>query len=148
MSTGDPEQGDVVVSGSIAALRDLAEPYPPLTNLQRQIIVWFGELVAALDGPRSGSERGPAKAPYWTKRPPRVDGVETIRDEEPAYRIEGHGLESTFAVWINGRPVHGWRVGAHGWLIVPEPHDAPQEAEILIRTREGDVVAYYPTFTQ
>jgi hypothetical protein len=147
MSTGDPEQGDVVVSGSIAALRDLAEPYPPLTDLQRRIIVWFGELVQALDGPRSGSERGPAQAPYWTKHPPKVNRVDTIRDVEPAYQIEGTGLASAFAVWINGRPVHGWRVATHGWLIVPAPHDAPQEAEILIRTREGDVVGYYSALT-
>jgi hypothetical protein len=150
MSTGDPEhtgQGDVVVSGSIGALRDLAEPYPPLTELQLQIIRWFTQLVNALDGPRSGSERGPAQAPSWTQQPPRVERVEPGIEEEAAYRIWGSGLESTFAVWINGRPMHGWRVEPRGWLLVPQPLDPPQAVEILIRTRQGDAVAHYDRFT-
>lgn len=138
--------GDLVVSGSIAALRDLAEPVPPVTDLQRKIITWYNQLAAALAGPRSGDERGPAQPPSWVKQGPRIDTVAEVRDEGPAFLIEGSGFATTFDVLIDDQPVHGWQVLSHGRLRVPRPHETRFPVEIVVRTREGDVLAGLAAF--
>jgi hypothetical protein len=133
--------GDLVVSGSIAALRDLAEPVPPLTDLQRKIITWYNQLATELAGPRSGDERGPAQPPSWVKQGPRIDRVEEKGDKGPAFLIEGSGFATTFDVLIDDQSVRGWQVLSHGRLLVPRPPEVRFPIEIVVRTREGDVLA-------
>ena len=85
------EQAGVIVGGSVAALRELADP-PRLSQPELDIIRWYGTLVQRLSGPRVGDERGPAQLPPWMKHGPRIDIVEPVRETTPALRVEGSGL--------------------------------------------------------
>lgn len=140
------EQGGLVVTGSVAALRDLAEP-PRLSSSELAIIGWYSTLVRRLSGPRRGDERGPAKEPPWMKRGPQIDEVQ-IREEEnvPAILVKGSGLGATTAVWIDGNQT-SWQTIRDDALLIPIFAPTGEEALILIRTPEGDVSARLVTTT-
>lgn len=149
MSTREPQSGetaDLIISGRVGALRELAEP-APLTDLQLKIIHWYGELQRPLSGPRSGNERGPAQQPGWVKHGPRLGGVGVDGDRrELSYVVEGSGLGDTTAVLLDGGFVRGWQVVSAGQLRVPIPEKIlagrGEEVSIEIRTPLGDLVVW------
>jgi hypothetical protein len=147
MSTREPESGetaDLIVSGRVGALRELAEP-APLSDLQLKIIHWYEELQRPLSGPRSGNERGPAQQPPWVKHGPRIETIELVEeDREYQYLVDGSGLGDTTAVLLDGGFVRGWQAMSAGRLRIPIPPQivaAPElEVQIEIRTPLGDLV--------
>jgi hypothetical protein len=150
MTTGDPgseESADLIITGKVGALRDLAEPGPALSDLQLKVMRWYGELSRRLTGPRSGDERGPAQQPLWVKQGPTVTCVKPCAEEDGrlSYLLEGSELDRTTSVWIDGAPARGWEALSPGRLLVPIPADTRrgETAEIVIevRTTAGDVVA-------
>jgi hypothetical protein len=132
----NPETG-VIVGGSVAAIRELAEP-PRLSPLELNIIKWYGSLVQKLSGPGTGDERGPAQEPPWMKRGPRIDDVQVVAEATPAILVEGSGLGSTTGVWIDGS-LAGWQTLDDDKLLIPISEPLTDETLILIRTPEGDV---------
>jgi hypothetical protein len=148
MSTDRPdagESGDLIISGSVGALRDLAGP-EQLTELQLKIIHWYQQLQQPLSGPRSGNERGPAQQPPWVKQGPRVQTVELVTGDRDgyAYLLEGSGLGAATDVLLDGAPVRGWDPISSGRLVIPIPpaiaDGAGAEVEIEVRTPLGDLV--------
>jgi hypothetical protein len=147
MSTDRPdagESGDLIISGSVGALRDLADPQ--LTELQLKIIHWYQQLQQPLSGPGSGNERGPARQPPWVKQGPQVQTVELVAGDrgEYAYLLEGSGLGAATDVLLDGAPVRGWDPLSPGRLVIPIPATTVEasgsEIEIEVRTPLGDVV--------
>ncbi len=139
------EQAGVIVGGSVAALRELAEP-PRLSQPELDIIRWYGTLVQRLSGPRAGDARGPAQLPPWMKHGPRIDDVELVRETTPALRVEGSGLGSTTAVWVDGNAAP-WQPVGDDELLIPITESLGDETLILIRTPEGDVAGRIDTTT-
>lgn len=149
MSTSRPdsgESGDLIISGSVGALRDLAGPEPQLTELQLKIIHWYQQLQEPLSGPSSGNERGPAQQPPWAKQGPRVETVELVASDRDgfAYLLEGSGLGSATEILLDGGPVRGWDPVSPRRLVIPIPpaivDNAGSEIEIEVRTPLGDLV--------
>ena len=147
MSTQEPQSGeaaDLIISGRVGALRDLADPVP-LTDLQLKIIHWYEELQRPLSGPRSGNERGPAQQPPWVKHGPRIESIELVEERrEYHYLVDGSGLGETTAVLLDGGFVRGWQSLSPGRLRIPIPQEivaSPEpEVRIEIRTPLGDIV--------
>lgn len=132
------EQGGIVVGGSMAALRELAEP-SRLSSLELDIIGWYGTLVQRLSGPRTGDARGQATEPPWMKRGPQIDEVQFVEEERlPAILVVGSGLEAATAVWLNGNPAT-WQSPRDDALLIPLLSPPGEETLILIRTPAGDV---------
>jgi hypothetical protein len=144
MSTREPGpgSGDLIISGRVGALRELAAP-APMSDAQVKIVNWYGELVRLLSGPRSGDERGPAQQPSWVKQGPRIENIELASEERLEYVIDGSGFASTQEVWVDGRATGGWEVVGHGRLTIPVPGDDGagdgDQVTIMIRTADGDV---------
>jgi hypothetical protein len=130
-------ESGVIVGGSVAAIRELAEP-PRLSRLELDIIGWYGTLVQQLSGPRTGDQRGPATEPPWMKRGPRIDEIQVVAEATPALLVEGSGLGSATAVWIDGT-LTGWQAIDDDKLLIPITEPLGDETLILIRTPEGDV---------
>jgi hypothetical protein len=150
MTTRDPgseESAELIITGRVGALRDLAESGPALSDLQLKVMRWYGELSRRLTGPRSGDERGPAQQPPWVKQGPMVTKVNQCAEEDGrlSYMLEGSELDRTTSVWIDGAPARGWEALSAGRLLVPIPADTGRgdAAQIVIevRTTAGDVVA-------
>jgi hypothetical protein len=139
------EQSGVIVGGSVAALRELAEP-PRLSQSELDIIRWYGRLVQRLSGPRTGDERGPAKEPPWMKHGPRIDDVQFVRETTPAILVEGSGLGTTTAVWVDGNAA-AYQPVSDDKLLIPITEALGDETLILIRTPEGDVADRIDTTT-
>ncbi len=137
------EQRGVIVGGSVAAIRELAETQR-LSQLELDIIGWYGNLVEKLSGPSTGDERGPAKEPPWIRRGPRIDDVQVVADATPALMVEGGGLGSTTAVWIDGS-LASWQAIDDDKLLIPITEPLGDEALLLIRTPEGDVAGRIDT---
>jgi hypothetical protein len=134
-------QGDLIISGSVGALRDLADP-PPLSDEQLKIVHWYEQLVNRLSGPRTGDDRGKAKQPSWVRQGPRIDGVTIVSGEDSdrlGYLVEGSGFTETTEVLVGGATVSGWQVLAPSRLLIPIEGDPPEQTEIEIRTPDGDV---------
>jgi hypothetical protein len=134
------EQGDVVVAGSVSALKDLAGLAPTLSELDLQIIHWYEQLVRLLAGPRFGDERGPAQKPPWVTQGPRIESVKVVKKAPPSYLIEGSGFATTREVSVGGRSAR-WQILSHGKLLIPIPEDVRTPVEIVVSTDEGDVLA-------
>jgi hypothetical protein len=135
------DQADLIVSGSVGALRDLADP-PPLSDAQLRIVHWYDQLVRRLSGPRTGDDRGPAKQPPWVKQGPRIESITVVsEDDQPAYLVEGSGFITTTDVLVDGRSAKGWRVLSPGRLLIPIAAEPSDEAEVEVRTPDGDVAA-------
>src|SRR6476661_410906 len=142
MSTSDnpSEQADLIVTGSVSALRDLAQP-AALSQAESEIVDWYGQLVRLLAGPHAGDERGPAGKPSWMRGGPRVDAAELVAEESPGILVEGSGLATTTGVWVDGRLSTLWRVLPRGRLLIGLTEEPGDQIEVLIRTADGDVVA-------
>jgi hypothetical protein len=143
--TTTEQPSGVIVGGSVAALRELAEP-PRLSPPELDIIRWYGMLVQRLSGPHTGDERGPAKEPPWMKHGPRIDDVQFGRETSPVILVEGSGLRSTSAVWVDGNAV-AYQPVSDDKLLIPLAETLGDETLILIRTPEGDVAARIDTST-
>ncbi|MEA2210059.1 MAG: hypothetical protein QOF83_7 [Solirubrobacteraceae bacterium] len=136
------DQADLIVSGSVGALRDLADP-PPLSDAQLRIVHWYDQLVRRLSGPRTGDDRGPAKQPPWVKQGPRIESIKVVREEDgsPACLVEGSGFLGTTDVLVDGRSVKGWRAPSPSRLLIPLAGEPSDGAEVEIRTPDGGVAA-------
>ncbi len=136
---GTEQTGLIVgVGGSMAALRELAEP-PRLSTSELDIIGWYGTLVQRLSGPNTGNDRGPAKEPPWMKRGPQIVGAKVIEEKKrPAIEVIGRGLGGATAVWLDGNPVP-WHAAGDDALVIPLRESPAEEPLILIRTPDGDV---------
>jgi hypothetical protein len=130
------EQGGLIVGGSMAALRELAEP-PRLSPSELEIVGWYAKLVQRLSGPRTGDDRGPAKEPAWMKQRPKIEDLRVLEEESPVVLVGGRGLGSATAVWIDGRPAQ-WQAADDDVLRI-ELRETLTETLILIRTPDGDV---------
>jgi hypothetical protein len=148
MSTRKPdseEPADLIITGRVGALRDLAAP-AQLNDFQLKIIHWYEQLQQPLSGPRSGNERGPAQQPPWAKQGPRVQTVEVVAGEagKLAYLLEGSGLGAATDVLIDGRAARGWQAVSSGRLLIPISDEVgssgESEVEIEVRTPLGDIV--------
>ena len=96
-------RGDLVVSGSIAALRDLAEPSRRSPTFSARSSPGTTSSRAALAGPRSSDERGPAQQPSWVKQGPRIDRVEEeVRNRHWPSWSRGAALRPPSTSWIDG----------------------------------------------
>ena len=139
------EQAGLIVGGSVAALRELAEP-PRLSASELDIMRWYGTLVRRLSGPRIGDERGPAKEPPWMKRGPQIDDVQVVEEERPAILVAGRGLGAATAVWLNGTPA-AWQAEGDDALLIPLREPPGEETLLLIRTPDGDVASRLTAIT-
>jgi|SRR5579862_9309204 hypothetical protein len=132
------ESGGLIVGvgGSMAALRELAEP-PRLSPSELDIVSWYALLVQRLSGPKMGDDRGPAKEPPWMKQGPQIEVVEVLDEDPPIIIVGGRGLGAATAVWIDGSPAP-WQAADDDVLRIAL-RESPTETLILIRTPEGDV---------
>jgi hypothetical protein len=129
----------LIVGGSVAALRELADP-PRLSDSELNIISWYDRLVRLLSGPTTGDERGPAKQPPWVRQPPQIKTAGLVAEETPAVLIDGSGFATTREVWVDRRPSGGWQILSDRRLLVPITGEFADEVEIVVRTLDGDAV--------
>jgi hypothetical protein len=145
MSTPE-DSADLIITGRVGALRDLAETPPQLSELQQKVMHWYDQLAQRLAGPRSGNERGPAQQPPWVKQGPTITGAEPCADEDGrwSFLIDGSQLERTTSVWMDGVPAPGFEVVSPSRLLAPVPKGAViadgSVTVIEVRTTSGDVV--------
>jgi hypothetical protein len=135
--------GELFVGGSVAALRDLAEP-APLSAAQKDIIRWYNGLVQQLAGPTSGDSRGPALEPPWMRHGPQIENASVSTEEAVVPRailVEGSGFAGTSEVWLDGRQTPAWRVLADSRLLIKIPDESEDVVSVVIRTQDGDTGA-------
>ena len=132
------ESGSLIVGvgGSMAALRELAEP-TRLSASELDIVSWYAKLVQRLSGPKTGDDRGPAKEPPWMKQGPQIEAVEVLDEDPPVIIVGGRGLGAATAVWIDGSPA-SWQAADDDVLRIAL-RESPTKTLILIRTPDGDV---------
>jgi hypothetical protein len=80
------------------------------------------------------------------KHGPRIDDVQFGRETSPVILVEGSGLRSTSAVWVDGNAV-AYQPVSDDKLLIPLAETLGDETLILIRTPEGDVAARIDTST-